>query len=374
MRLAAARVSLVLVLAGGLVFAYDRGRAQAPAPATPTPAPGPTSPDPTSPDPTSPDPTAPGEAAAEPARSAADVERRAHVVARIGEVTITVGRVEDEIAALSPFARRPYRDPAELRAFAENLLRYELLAREAGRRGLGDDPDVREATNEAAVQQFVRREFDERITVQSIPEADIVRHFEAHPEEFTRPEFRRASQVVFATEAEARAFREEARNLDAGRFRQAAQERSIDEETKLRGGDLRYFDAEGRATNSTESTIPASVARAAFTLTDVGDVSEPVEAGGRWAVLKLTGRQPAQDHSLDEMRTTIRTRLWRVARQEALDHAVEVLRARIPVEVHYELMAPIVMDPPERLTADPHRARPAEPEGEPAEQAATPAP
>jgi peptidyl-prolyl cis-trans isomerase C len=102
-----------------------------------------------------PDPTRPSEPAAV-THSPEDEARRAQAIARIGEVTITVGQVEDEIARQTPFMRARYRDHAELEELIGTLVRFELLAREAERRGLGTDPEVREATSQSAVQQMIQ--------------------------------------------------------------------------------------------------------------------------------------------------------------------------------------------------------------------------
>ena len=315
-----------------------------------------------------PDPTRPSEPAAV-ARTPEDEARRAQAIARVGEVTITVGQVEDEIARQTPFMRARYRDRAELEELIGTLVRFELLAREAERRGVGTDAEVREATSQSAVQQMIRRDFDERITVESIPQADVQAYYDAHPEEFTRAEVRRASQIVLETEEQARALVEEARAADSRRFRQLAQERSADPESRQRGGDLRYFDEHGASPNSADPAVDAAIVRATFGLTNVGDVSDPIAVGPaegpqRWTIVKLTGLRPAEHRSVEEAGQGIRLRLWRERRQEALEGFVEELRGRTATEVHYERMSGIRFDPPDRLSDDPHGAEEAEGEAE----------
>lgn len=300
------------------------------------------------------DPTA-FEPSSPPMRTPEDEARRAGVVARIGSVTITVGEVEDEIAKQTPFMRTRYRDRAALEELLGTLVRFELLAREAERRGFGNDPEVREATAQAAVQQMIRRDFDERITVESIPEEDVAAYYDSHPEEFSRPEVRRASHIVVESEEQAQALVAEARAADARGFRQLAQERSIDPESRQRGGDLRYFDARGISPNSADPAVDEAIVRATFALANVGDVSDPVPiGGGRYSIVKLTGLRPAEHRSLEEAAQGIRLRLWRERRQQALEAFADELRGRIPTEVHYERMNGIRFDPPERMSDDPH--------------------
>lgn len=282
-----------------------------------------------------------------------DEARRGRVVARVGSVRITVGDIEDRIAEQSPFARTRYRDPAELRDLVADMIRFELLAREATRQGFGEDREVREATAESAVQRFIRERFDERITPESIPAADVSTYYAAHPEEFSRPEMRRASHILLATREEADALVIELRRGDARTFRTAAQERSLDSESRMRGGDLRYFDREGRGTNSTDPAVDVALSSVAFELREVGDISDPVALGDQWSIVMLTGRRPAEHRSEADAAPSIRLRLWRERRQQALESFVEDLRRRGGVEVHHERADAIRMNPPEPLTQDP---------------------
>ena len=287
-------------------------------------------------------------------RTPEDEARRAQVVVRVGEVTFTVGEIEDDIARQSPYMRARFRDRAALTEHVQTLVRFELIAREAERRGFGTDPEVRETTAQSAVQQMIRRDFDERITVESVPQEEVDAYYNAHPEEFTRPEVRRASHIVFETQAAAMAALPELRAADARAFRQYAQDHSTDPESRQRGGDLRYFDDHGMTPNSADPAVAASVVASTFSIANVGEVAEPVEVNGRWSIVKLTGRRPAEHRSLEEAGSGIRLRLWRQTRQTALETFVETLRGRIPTEVHYERAANIRFEQPEQISEGGH--------------------
>lgn len=290
--------------------------------------------------------------------SAEERARRAKVVARVGDARITIGDVEDAINQQSPFLRVRYRDPAELRAFVDGMIRFELLARAAERANLGEDPEVRRVANQNAVQQLIRRDFDERITPDSIPDADVRAYYEANPAEFSRPELRRASHIQVATREEAERLMTKARAADNRGFRELAREHSLDPETRLRGGDLRYFDREGRSRNSADPQVHEAIARAAFGLAEIGDVAEPVQVDQRFSIVKLTGRRPAEHRTFEQAAPTIRLRLWRQRRQDELEALVARLREQANVQVHYDRLRPIRLDPPEREDEDPHAEAP----------------
>jgi peptidyl-prolyl cis-trans isomerase C len=324
-----------------------------------------------------PDPTVPATTAPHGPTSPQDAARREQVVARVGDVSITLGQVEDEVNHQSPFMRARFRTGTALREHVVEMIRMELLAREAERRGFGDDDEVTDAVRQTSVQLLIRHDFDERITAESIPADDVREYYEQHPAEFHQPEMRRASQLVLATRLEADAMLEQAQRADARGFRQLVTDHSVDTETRQRGGDLRYFDAEGHTPNAADPDVPLEAAQATFALANVGDVSGVVTEGDRFAIVELTGIRAREDRSLSESDAAIRTRLWRTTRQTALETFVDGLRARIPTEVFYDRMRAIHMEPPERsstdpLPADPDEIDPADPRLPPGSAALTP--
>ncbi len=298
------------------------------------------------------DPVAPPTPAVE--LSPEDRARRAKVVAKVGDARITVGDVEDAVNQQSPFLRVRYRDPAKLREMVEGMVRFELLARAAERADVDEDPEVRRVAKQNAVQQLIRRDFDEQITPESIPAADVQAFYEAHPEEFSREELRRAAHIQVATRADAERLMARVREADARGFRDLAREHSLDPETRLRGGDLRYFDREGHSRTPSDPAIAEALATAAFALAETGDVSEPVQVGERWSIVKLTGSRPAEHRSLAEASPSIRLRLWRERRQGGLEDLVTRLRREHGVEPSYDLLRMIRLDPPEREDGDGH--------------------
>lgn len=293
-----------------------------------------------------PSPQPPADTQPQQQLSPEDQARRAKVVARVGDSQITVGDVEDAINSQSPFLRLRYRDPERLRDFVKNMIRFELLAAEAERRHYGDHPNVVRTVKQNAVQQLIRSQFDERITPETVPEEDVREYYQTHEDEFNRPEMVRASHILVNTEEEARELLPQAREADARAFRQLAREHSIDTETKLRGGDLRFFTVDGRPPGSQDAAVDPAIVTAAFELHDIGDVvSAPVRVGDHWSVIKLTGRRPAETRTLEQAAQGIRLRLWRERRQQAIDTFVDGLRERLHPEIHADRMNAIHLEP-----------------------------
>lgn len=292
---------------------------------------------------------APDAASVVPERSPADVARRARLYARIGDAGVTVGDIEDAIAAQTEYQRQRYRDdPEALRELAHRLVDLQVLAREARRRELDRERAVREVVEGNLVQLLVRREIDERITPRSIPDAEVATYYQSHLEQYARPEMVRASHVLVATAAEATALVAQCRAGDIAAFRQLARDRSLDGETKQSGGDLRYFTRDGRPMGDVGRPVEQALVNAAFALREVGDCSaEPVPVGERWSVLKLTGRRAAETTPLPAASEGIRRSLWREKRDAELERLVATIRARVAVSQRNELVRLVEMPAPE---------------------------
>jgi parvulin-like peptidyl-prolyl isomerase len=288
-------------------------------------------------------PLAPAAATAKPGApptqiSSAEVARRAQAVITYAGGQVTVGELEDAIAQQSPFMRGRYKDPANLKELLEKTLRFSLMSDEAARRGFDKADAVTQSVKQNAVQQLMKADFDDQLSAASIPAEEIAKYYEAHIDEYVEPAMQRASHVMVATEAEAKALLVEAKSMDLRAFRQAARDKSIDEASKLRGGDLRYFDDKGKARGETEVSVPAPIAKAAFALKEIGDTAAaPIKIPGGFSIVKLTGQRQALSRKLDEVEATIRVRLWRERRQSAIESFVAKLRGETQPAVHPEL-------------------------------------
>lgn len=286
---------------------------------------------------------APADASAAPTApaSAADRAHRARVYARIGDRTITVGDLEDAIAAQTPFQRQRYLDdPSKLRELAALMVDREVLAAEAERRHLERSPRAEEAIQGDLVQVLMQRTVDARISPESIATSEVEAYYAAHPDEFSRPEMVRASHVLLANEGEAQAMIERCRTSDIASFRQWARDQSLDTETKQSGGDLRYFTRDGRPVGTEGRPVAGGLVAAAFAIDEVGHCADsPVVIDGRASVVLLTGRRTAETTSLAAAEPVIRRKLWRTQRAAALEALVSRLRTASPVEVHPERLA-----------------------------------
>jgi peptidyl-prolyl cis-trans isomerase C len=278
----------------------------------------------------------------------AEQARRSQVVATYdtaagsGTGKLTVGELEDAVKGSGSFTEQRYLDQATLKSLLDRTVRFELLANEAARRGYAANPSVTQAVKQNAVQSMLKAEIDTKITPKTIAPEAVQKYYDEHIDEFVRPEMRRASQVELATEADAQALLEQAKAADMRSFRELARLRSLDDVSKLRGGDLRYFDAKGKPDEAAPSIDPA-LAKAAFALKTVGDTSGVVKVDAGYSIVRLTGMRAAHSESVKDADERIRMRLWREQREAAIDALLADLKTKSAPTIHPELLDSIVL-------------------------------
>jgi peptidyl-prolyl cis-trans isomerase C len=262
-------------------------------------------------------------------------------LAKIDDVTITLGEFQERINRQSPYIRARYTSLEQKKEFLESLIRFEILAKEAYRRGLDKDPEVVRTMKQVMIQKLMRDEFDAKVTADTVADEEMKKYYDGNLTEYVKPEEVRASAIILKNKAQADRVLLEAKG-DAGKtnkgFRDLVMKYSTDEETKLRGGDLRYFDA------STKE-LPAPVIKGAFGLVNTGDVSDVLPAGnGTFYILKQTGRRKAMTKSFDDAKPQIRNKLFRDKRLQAQKDFLDNLRAGAKIEINDANLAKVRID------------------------------
>jgi hypothetical protein len=172
---------------------------------------------------------------------------------------------------------------------------------------------------------------------------------------------RRASQLVLDNAAEAAELLPEAQKADARAFAELAKSRSKDAVTKAQGGDLGYFakvpEDDGQLRDASQPKVSPSVRSAVFALAEVGDTtrlpielphSEPPDAPTQLAIVRFTAERPERHVSLEDATLSVRAKLWRERRQQALDALYARLRARDKPQVFTDRIYQITFDDMEK--------------------------
>ncbi len=268
----------------------------------------------------------------------------AQVVAKVDDSRITVADVQERINKQSPFVRARYTTPEKKKEFLDSLIRFEVLANEAERRGYDKDPEVVRVMKQQMISKFLQKDFESRLKVEDVPDADVEKYYKEHPAEFNQKDEVRVSEIAVKDKAKADKVLAELKALTkappAGpadqKFRDLVTKYSEDEEAKARAGDLSFFDKES-------TRVPKPIVDAAFNLKDVGDATA-VKTEKGWSVIRLTQKRPGFNRPLAEVKRQIQQRLFRDMRTKSMDTFVADLKKKSKIEVNEENLNKVVLD------------------------------
>jgi peptidyl-prolyl cis-trans isomerase C len=258
------------------------------------------------------------------------------VVARVDGQPITVTDVQRRIDALDPYSKARFSSPEQRKKFLENMVRFEVLAREAQNRGYDRDPDVQRVVKNQMIETLLRKELDEKLKAQEISDAQVAEYYRKEPAQFRQPEQVRVSQILVKDKATAAKVAAEARTAgttDSG-FRALVTRYSEDEDSKAQGGDLTFFDR-------TTTEFPPALVEAAFALEDIGDLSGPVASDKGFHILRLTQRRPGFTRPLAGVAAEIRRLIWRDRRAKKMEEMVAQMREKLKVEIYEDELAKV---------------------------------
>lgn len=262
------------------------------------------------------------------------------VVAQGNGITITADEFKARLDEQSPFIRSRYSTLERKKEFLDNLVRFEVLAKEAERQGLANDPEVQNTLKKIMVQKLVQKNFQDAGAVGDVPEAELAKYYEDHKDEYNRPKRVRVAAIVLnapqgspdrakklavAQKTLARVKAEEKKNTLA--FAQLVSEISEDQATKAAAGDLQF-----KSREELEKAFSKEVADAAFGLKP-GQVSPVVQTAQGFYVLKYTGEQPELSRPFEQVKTQIANKLHREKKTKEFDEWLKGLRETAKVTI-----------------------------------------
>ncbi|WP_224249213.1 peptidylprolyl isomerase [Hyalangium gracile] len=280
-------------------------------------------------------------------------------VARWQGDSLSAEALEQRFLEMSPALRERYQTPEAKREYVESVARFELLTREAIARGLQDDPEVMASLKRALVNRLMRQQLEQAPA--TVTDAEVAEAYARQRADFSRPAQVRLSHIFLAAPrgdaAKVAAARTKAEELmkqlralpptDFDTFRKLAREQSEEPRSQPLEGDMRFLTDEALA-----RAYGPEVLEATRGLTESGALVGPVQTEQGLHLLKLQGRLPAVDLSLEEVREQLaerlrgakQTRAWAdfledVARRQALS-IDEGMLSRVKVDVSAPMRAP----------------------------------
>ena len=257
-------------------------------------------------------------------------------------ITITADEFKARLDEQSPFIRARYSTLERKKEFLDNLIRFEVLAKEAERQGLDKDPEVQFTLRKIMVQKLVQRSFQDpgAQSQKELPEPELQKYYDEHKDEFNRPRKARVAAIIFnvpasspdrakkvaaARQALAKVKAEEKKNPAA--FQQAVAQFSEDPASKGVAGDLGFKSAE-----ELEKSFGKEVAQAAFAV-KAGETSGVIEGAQGVYVIRVAGVQEELSRPFDTVKAQINQKLVRERRTKDFDDLVKKLRDEAKITI-----------------------------------------
>ena len=271
-------------------------------------------------------------------------EKVGPVLASIGDDVITADDFKRRLDETSPFLRARYNTPERKKEFLENLIKNELLAQEAQRRGLEKTPAVQEIVKRAMVQELLRQQLDEKLAGGDLADGDLRKFYEGHVDDYVKPEKIRINHLLVAASPDNQIARREARHKAIrllediiqreakgaiNAFQVVAMAESNDLQSKPVGGDMRYLSREEMT-----KELGEPVADAVFQMVKPGDKAGPIETPKGFEIVKLQNKTVALDKRFEDVKEMVRQRMARERRSKDYDDFIKRLRDGGNVKLH----------------------------------------
>jgi len=272
-------------------------------------------------------------------------ERLSLKVATIDGKPITLGYVESAALKQSPIVRKGLADPEKRREFLDKLINMEVLAAEAEKRGFADHAEVK-SVRKNQLASLMHKKIADDIAEEEPTEEQMRAYYEEHSDSYNKPEKMRARHILIKDEDAAEKLLAEILEKKPSQyeFRRMAQEKSADEPTRLRGGDLTFFPRiEDRKDGDPE--IPAPLVEAVFSLKENGDIySKLIKSEEGFHIVMRTGHRDAMNLSFEDAKERLALLVKRENRKNAVENAIDALKKRFEVTLHEENLKDVVID------------------------------
>lgn len=247
---------------------------------------------------------------------AASPAAKDETVATVNGKAITKSRI-DLIAQQGGQAGQPD-SPEARKAITDQLVMQMLIAEEAVKKGLDKTPEVVAQLDVIKLSVLSSAYVQDYLKTHQVSNQELKAEYDRIKAGIGGSEYK-ARHILVATEAEARALIAKL-NLAPGDFEKLAMEQSMDEGSKVRGGDLGWFDASRMVPE-----FSAAVAKL-----EKGKFSQvPVKTQYGYHVILLEDSRPLESPSFEE----VKPQLTQGLQQQNLKKQMDELKAKAKIEI-----------------------------------------
>ncbi len=276
--------------------------------------------------------------------------RRAAVALHVGERAITVGEIEDRMAAVPAFQLRTFgKDENEIRhAFVDQVIIPEALwAQGAAARHVNVQVPTRFDLDRVKAQATMRALRARVGAPSSISMEDVQAYYDKNKARYDAPERYQIWRISCATKDEADAVLADAKkDPTVTHWNKLARDHSVDKATYLRGGNIGFVALDGTS-NETGLRIDPAIPKAAQAIRDGELASEPVAEGSSFAVVWRRGTVGASHRSALDAKEQIQSAISHEREETEKKNLLAELRTKNLKELNVELLTGIDVAAPD---------------------------
>ncbi len=269
------------------------------------------------------------------------------VVVRVGSTEITVGEVADALAKMPPHQRQKFgKTPEEIRkAYVEQVATLDALYVEHARvNKLDQVPKVHDRIRDILRRTLENRLREDMKEKSPISDTDVAEYYEENKTRYVTPRRLQIWRILVKDKALAESIIKQVQGTDGPKtWTKLAREHSIDDATKMREGNLGFVRPDG-ATDRPRVKVDPALFEAANKVKNGAVVPQPVNEGGKWAVVWRRGGMRSVTRAVDDEAPQIRQILLRKKLVEKRDALVDKLWKDDVGEVNAALVKYVKID------------------------------
>lgn len=271
------------------------------------------------------------------------------IVARVGTVVLTRTELETERARRGP--------TVGAQQIVEDWVRFQATLAKARAEGFDQSPELRARWERFLVDCYREAVLTEqRQLAAGVTEDELREHYRECADELAIPEAVRVSVLFVRSSRQATPekrqesademarLRQQAAELDALGFRELVRQRSDDQATRYRGGDVGWL-----ARGATNLHWDASVVKAALSLRKPGELSSVIETEDGFHLIRLEEHRPPSFHPFESVRDRLRYELTQRRSAEQQAEFTRAMRSNLDIRVNQPLIDSLT---PIRVRAD----------------------
>ncbi|MBN2804234.1 MAG: peptidyl-prolyl cis-trans isomerase, partial [Deltaproteobacteria bacterium] len=271
------------------------------------------------------------------------------VIVSSKDFKITVEDFDSIIKAQSPSRQKEIIEHENQSSkFLEKLINMNLLAAEAKKRGLENNPELL-AMKKNRLAALLHSEIEDNISSSTPTDEEISEYYSKNNELFNKPEKIRARIILISDKSKALELLDTflKSNISQYDFKKNAVLKSEDKLTSDRGGNIGFFTKDGSTNNSPETneSIDKNIAEAAFKIPQNGKIfPHLVQTEDGFNIIMRTGHRDASTTTLESSKMNIERIILKEKKKDEIDSAIKILEKKYKVTLYEENLKHVVID------------------------------